>query len=134
MTAIRHVVFDIGNVLIHYDAEIPFRRLIPDAARRRVFLDTVCSPDWNREQDRGRSWVEAERLAAAEHPQWADLIPAFRRHWREMISHALADNVALMRRVMERGHDVTRTPNEWGPAGTVDRRARRGRDALPDAD
>lgn len=41
---------------------------------------------------------------------------------------------SLHKALMERGHDVTRTPNEWGPAGTVDRRARRGHDALPDAD
>ena len=35
MTAIRHIVFDIGRVLIHYDPELPFLRLIPDAAERR---------------------------------------------------------------------------------------------------
>ena len=30
MTDIRHIVFDIGRVLIHYDPNLPFRRLIPD--------------------------------------------------------------------------------------------------------
>jgi hypothetical protein len=30
--SIRHIVFDIGKVLIHYDPHIPYRRLIPDDA------------------------------------------------------------------------------------------------------
>jgi 2-haloacid dehalogenase len=30
MNEIRHIVFDIGKVLIHYDPELPYRRLIPD--------------------------------------------------------------------------------------------------------
>ena len=54
-TMIDHIVFDIGRVLIHYDPEIPFRRLIPDEAERTRFLAEVCTPDWNLEQDRGRT-------------------------------------------------------------------------------
>lgn len=38
MTEIRHIVFDIGRVLIHYDPEIPFRRIIPDDKNDSGFL------------------------------------------------------------------------------------------------
>ncbi|TGR94636.1 HAD family phosphatase, partial [Mesorhizobium sp. M2E.F.Ca.ET.209.01.1.1] len=41
MTEIRHIVFDIGKVLVHYDPDIPFSRLIPDAAERKWFFDNV---------------------------------------------------------------------------------------------
>ena len=68
MTEIRHIVFDIGKVLIHYDPDIPFSRLIPDADERSWFFDNVCTHDWNIEQDRGRTWEEAEALLIAEHP------------------------------------------------------------------
>ena len=68
MSDIRHIVFDIGRVLIHYDPEIPYRHLIPDDDRRRWFLENVCTGDWNVEQDRGRTWEEAEALLIAEHP------------------------------------------------------------------
>ena len=68
MTEIRHIVFDIGKVLIHYDPDIPFSRLIPDADERRWFFDNVCTRDWNIEQDRGRTWEEAEALLIAAHP------------------------------------------------------------------
>jgi 2-haloacid dehalogenase len=58
MTQTRHIVFDVGQVLIHWDPELVYRQLIPDAERRRWFFDNVCSHAWNREQDRGRSWAE----------------------------------------------------------------------------
>jgi 2-haloacid dehalogenase len=59
---VSHIVFDIGKVLIHYDPDIPYSRLIPDAAERNAFFETVCTHEWNLEQDRGRSWTEAEAL------------------------------------------------------------------------
>jgi len=59
MSEIRHIVFDVGEVLLHYDPEIPFKRLIPDDDRRRRFLAEVCTSEWNIEQDRGRGWPEA---------------------------------------------------------------------------
>ncbi len=111
MTAIRHIVFDIGRVLIHYDAELPFLHLIPDAAERRWFLDNVCTSPWNVEQDRGRSWEEAEAELLAVHPGHAENIRNFRRYWHEMVPHAYDDSVELMERLIEAGHDVTLLTN-----------------------
>jgi 2-haloacid dehalogenase len=111
MTEIRHIVFDIGKVLIHYDPDIPFSRLIPDAGERRWFFENVCTHDWNIEQDRGRSWEEAETLLIAKHPTHAENIRGFRRHWHEMIPHAYDDSAALMVRLIDAGHDVTMLTN-----------------------
>ena len=111
MTEIRHIVFDIGRVLIHYDPNIPFSRLIPDAQERKWFFDNVCTHDWNIEQDRGRTWEEAEALLIAEHPDHAENIRNFRRHWHEMVPHAYEDSVAIMLGLIESGHDVTMLTN-----------------------
>jgi len=111
MTEIRHIVFDIGKVLIHYDPDLVFGRLIPDEERRRWFLTEVCSHDWNLEQDRGRSWADAEALLIADHPDEADLIRSFRRHWQEMVPHAYDGSVAIMTGLIERGDDVTMLTN-----------------------
>ena len=111
MTEIRHIVFDIGKVLIHYDPEIPFRRLIPDDERRRWFFANICTHEWNLEQDRGRGWPEAEALLIADYPSEAELIRAFRKHWHEMVSHHYADSVAIMERLIEAGRDVTMLTN-----------------------
>ena len=111
MTEIRHIVFDIGKVLIHYDPDLPFSRLIPDADRRRWFFDNVCTHDWNIEQDRGRTWAEAEALLIADFPEQEDNIRAFRANWHEMVSHHYEDSVAIMLGLIEEGRDVTMLTN-----------------------
>jgi len=114
MSEIRHIVFDIGKVLIHYDPEIPFRRLIPDEERRRWFFANLCTHEWNLEQDRGRSWQEAEALLIADFPAEAELIRSFRKHWHEMVSHHYADSVAIMEALIDEGRDVTMLTNFSG--------------------
>ena len=111
MTEIRHIVFDIGKVLIHYDPDLPFSRLIPDADRRKWFFDNVCTHDWNIEQDRGRTWAEAEALLIADFPDQEDNIRAFRANWHEMVSHHYEDSVAIMLGLIEDGRDVTMLTN-----------------------
>lgn len=111
MSEIRHIVFDIGRVLIHYDPDLPFSRLIPDPEERRWFFANVCTSDWNIEQDRGRTWEEAESQLIAEHPHHAENIRNFRRHWHEMVPHSYDDSVALMLELIEAGYDVTMLTN-----------------------
>ena len=111
MTDIRHIVFDIGKVLIHYDPDLPFSRLIPDETRRRWFFENVCTSEWNIEQDRGRAWGDAEALLIERYPDEADNIRAFRRHWHEMVPNHYEDTVALMLGLIEDGRDVTMLTN-----------------------
>ncbi len=111
MTDIRHIVFDIGKVLIHYDPELPYLDLIPDAERRAWFLSEVCTSDWNVEQDRGRTWEDAEALLVESHPGEERLIRAFRQRWHEMVPHAYDESVAIMLSLIDAGHDVTMLTN-----------------------
>jgi len=111
MPDIRHIVFDIGSVLIHYDPNLPYRRLIPDDAERQRFLADVCTHYWNMEQDRGRSWDDAEAHLIEQHPEQADNIRAFRRYWHEMVPHAYEDTVEIMAGLIDAGHDVTMLTN-----------------------
>lgn len=123
MTEIRHIVFDIGKVLVHYDPDLPFSRLIPDPDERRWFFDNVCTPAWNIEQDRGRSWEDAEAELLAVHPGHEENIRNFRRHWHEMVPHAYDDSVVLMERLIDAGHDVTLLTN-WASDTFVEARSR----------
>ncbi len=108
---IDHIVFDIGKVLIHYDPNIPFSRIIPDDGERRWFFENVCTHDWNLEQDRGRTWEEAEDLLIAEHPDREEQIRAFRKHWHEMVPHAYEGSVKIMESLIDQGRDVTMLTN-----------------------
>ncbi len=110
-TDIKHIVFDIGKVLIHYDPNLPFSRVIPDEEERNWFFANVCTHDWNIEQDRGRTWEEAEDLLIAEHPDRAEQIRAFRKHWHEMVPHHYEDSVAILEKLVAEGRDVTLLTN-----------------------
>ncbi|MVA82064.1 HAD-IA family hydrolase [Agrobacterium vitis] len=111
MAEIRHIVFDIGKVLIHYDPNLPFSRIIPDPKERQWFFDNVCTHDWNIEQDRGRTWADAEALLIAEHPDREAHIRAFRQHWREMVPHAYDGTVEIFSALIDEGRDVTMLTN-----------------------
>ena len=111
MNEIRHIVFDVGMVLVEWDPEIPYRRLIPDEAERRHFLTHVCSLEWNVEQDRGRPWREAEDELIAEHPEHEAMIRAFRRNWAEMVPRHYADTLEIRDALLDRGYDVTALTN-----------------------
>lgn len=99
----KTLVFDIGNVLLRWDSEIPYRRLIPDDAARRHFLTEILPPEWNVEQDRGRSWAEGEALQIARFPDHAALIRAFRQNWHEMVPGPIVENVAVLDDALARG-------------------------------
>lgn len=112
MPEIRHIVFDIGRVLLHWDPDILYRKLIPDEDRRRWFFDNVCTSAWNLEQDRGgRSWADAEAELIADFPDEAPLIRAYRARWNEMVPHAYDDVAAILTGLIEAGYDVTMLTN-----------------------
>lgn len=112
MTVIRHIVFDVGRVLLHWDPELAYHDLIPDETRRRWFLETVCSAAWNIEQDRGgRSWAEAEAVLIEAFPEEEPLIRAYRARWHDMVPHAHDDVAGILTALVDAGHDVTMLTN-----------------------
>lgn len=111
MSAIRHVVFDIGKVLIHYDPNLPYSKIIPDEAERRWFFANVCTSAWNLEQDRGRSWADAEAELISRFPDREADIRAFRKNWRAMVPYAYADSVEVLTSLVDAGRDVTMLTN-----------------------
>jgi 2-haloacid dehalogenase len=106
MAAYKHptrVVFDIGNVLIHWDPRRIYRTIFKTEAEVDDFLTRVLPPEWNLEQDRGRSWKEAEEIQIALFPAYADAIRAFRARWVETVPHAIAGTVAILAKLKADG-------------------------------
>lgn len=97
------VVFDIGNVLIHWDPRIVYRTVFASETEVDHFLTHVLPPEWNLEQDRGRGWSEAEAERIALFPDSAEHIRAFRLRWREMVPHAIDGTVAILAKLKAAG-------------------------------
>ncbi len=108
---IRHIVFDIGSVLINWEPELAFLEQIPDARDRQWFLNNVCTTAWNLEQDRGRSWEEAEELLISDFPEHEDNIRTYRRNWSLMIHSEIPETVILLEALLSKQNDVTMLTN-----------------------
>jgi 2-haloacid dehalogenase len=93
---LRPVVFDLGGVLIDWNPRHLYRKLLPDDAAIESFLAEVCTPEWNHQQDAGRSWAEAVAELTARFPDRADLISAYHLRWEEMLGGALDDTVEVL--------------------------------------
>jgi 2-haloacid dehalogenase len=99
--AIEAMIFDFGNVLIGWDPELLYRKLIADPAERRRFLDEVCNHDWNHQQDLGRTFAEATAERVALFPHHEDHIRAYHGRFREMLSGPVAEGHAILDRLVD---------------------------------
>ncbi len=91
------VVFDLGGVLIDWNPRYLYRQLFDgdDAAMER-FLAEVTTPEWNLEQDAGRTWDEAVEALTRQHPEHAELIAAYRDRWTETLGEAIGPTVTVL--------------------------------------
>ncbi len=92
------VVFDLGGVLIDWNPRHLYRKLFAgDEAAMENFLATVCTHEWHRHHDSGRSFAEGARLLKELHPDKAELIDAFGTRQGEMMAGPIAGTVEMAR-------------------------------------
>jgi HAD superfamily hydrolase (TIGR01509 family) len=89
-------VFDIGNVLLHWDPRLLYRTMFSDTARMEWFLMEVCSPGFNRELDLGRPFADAIAELTARFPDYAREILAYDERWLETTQGPIAESVAIL--------------------------------------
>jgi 2-haloacid dehalogenase len=97
------VVFDLGGVLVDWDPRYLFRQLLSDEAAVERFLAEVCTPEWNAEQDAGRSWAEGVAEASARFPEHAELVAAYDERWWETIGGQIDGTVEVLSELREGG-------------------------------
>ncbi|HLZ85930.1 MAG TPA: HAD family phosphatase [Puia sp.] len=97
------LVFDLGGVLIDWNPEYLYNKIIPDEKERRWFLSTICTPDWNEQQDAGRSLQEATDLLVTKYPEHEKAIRAYYGRWKEMLGGPIHETVEIFRELKTRG-------------------------------
>ena len=97
------VVFDVGGVLIDWDPRHLYRKLFPgNEPAMDHFLANVCTHEWNRCQDAGRSFAEGTRLLKLQHPDKAELIDAYGARFDEMMAGPIVGTVEILAELCER--------------------------------
>jgi len=102
-TTITTIVFDLGGVLIDWDPRHLYRQLFSDPQEMEVFLRDVVSPDWNAEQDSGRTWAEATAELLARHPDHEEMIRAYSERWADMLAGPITGTVDVLQEVRDAG-------------------------------
>jgi 2-haloacid dehalogenase len=97
------LVFDLGGVLIDWNPEYLYNKIIPDEQERKWFLSTICTPDWNEEQDAGRSLQEATEHLVKKFPEHEKAIRAYYGRWKEMLGGPIHETVEIFRELKDRG-------------------------------
>jgi 2-haloacid dehalogenase len=101
--SIDYVVFDIGGVLLDWSPAYLYSELIPDAVQREHFLTKVATPEWNKQQDAGRSWAEAVAELSSLHPEHAEWIEAYDKGWLRMARGLFDDTVQVLTDLRDAG-------------------------------
>ncbi len=100
---IQTIIFDLGGVLIDWNPQYLYRKIITDESEMRHFLENICTPDWNEEQDGGRSVQDATDYLLAKHPEHTDNIRAFYGRWPEMLGGAITGTVEIFKELKAKG-------------------------------
>ena len=110
-TEIRHIVFDVGKVLVNWERDRPYREIIPDEAERRRFLEEICSMDWHQTLDEGAGIDDAIAELSAKFPHEAERIRAYKSRWLDSIPSAIDGTVEILEALVAQGRDVTALTN-----------------------
>lgn len=100
---INTIIFDLGAVLIDWNPHYLYKTIFDDEQEMKNFLANICTPDWNEEQDAGRSLQEGTDILVAQFPEHEANIRAFYGRWQEMLGEPFHGTVELLRRLKESG-------------------------------
>ena len=116
---IKAVLFDIGNVFVHWSPRFLYEKLIPDSDKLDHFLKNIVTLEWHTEHDRGRPFKEGVRILTEQYPEYADLVTAFDDRWDETINGEVEGMAALAYQLADMGvplYALTNFSQEKWPA------------------
>lgn len=102
---IQAVIFDIGNVLVEWQPERFYDRVI-GADRRRAMFAEIDLHGMNDRIDRGEHFTDTIYDTAERYPAWRDEIRMWHDNWIEMASPAIPQSVRLQRALRAKGIPV----------------------------
>lgn len=92
------VIFDLGNVLISWDPVAAVAVAVgPERARAFIADPDFDFATWNRLNDAGRGLDEAEQVALAAHPHYAEEIVAYRANFGASLVGEISGSVQILR-------------------------------------
>lgn len=112
-TKIDAVMFDLGGVLIDWNPEYVFLDVFDhDRKKMQWFFDTICTHDWNENQDAGYPLAKATEDRVAMFPEYENEIRMFYGRWVDMLGGAIEDSVTILKELIDlKRHKVVALTN-----------------------
>jgi len=110
---INTIIFDLGAVLIDWNPQHLYRKLMADDEQRQYFLDNICTSDWNEEQDARRSLADGTEFLVSKHPEHEENIRAFYSRWDEMLAGPIQGTVDIFKALKESGKYKIYALSNW---------------------
>ena len=99
----KAVVFDVGQVLFHWDLRALFAKLIDDPQELDWFLAHVVTEEWHFQHDRGRALGDMVPERIALFPQYESHLRAYAERFNETINAPIEGSLALVERLAAAG-------------------------------
>jgi 2-haloacid dehalogenase len=96
MQNIDTIVFDLGGVLIDWNPDYVYQSIFPVEEERKWFYENICTPDWNEEQDAGRSLEAATEELLKKFPEHEKNIRMYYDRWQEMLGGPIQETVEIL--------------------------------------
>jgi 2-haloacid dehalogenase len=106
MTSERNlgVIWDIGNVLILWDARPAIVAGVgPEEAERFLSAEDFDFMAWNHLQDAGGNWAEAEAAVRRDHPHWERHAVAYRENFEQSLLGEVPGTHDIVRELYDAG-------------------------------
>jgi 2-haloacid dehalogenase len=103
VSKIKAVVFDVGNVLFHWNMRNLFAKLIADSAELDWFLAHVVTPQWHFQHDAGRPLADMFAERSAEFPAYVMHLDAYTKRFNETIPGPVAGSLEIVEELSASG-------------------------------
>lgn len=110
---ITTIIFDLGAVLIDWHPHHLYKKIYTDESEMLHFLESVCTNDWNEEQDGGRTLAEGTDLLVKQFPEHEENIRAYYGRWDEMLAGPVKGTPEIFRELKDRGKYKIYALSNW---------------------
>ena len=108
------IIFDLGGVLIDWNPEYVFLDVFEgDRKKMQWFFDTICTSDWNENQDAGYPMAQATEDRVALFPEYEKEIRMFYGRWVEMLGDAINGTVTILKKLIDSNHYKVVALTNW---------------------
>ena len=104
--AIQKVIFDVGQVLVKFNPQNLFIKILKDEEKVDFFLKNICTWKWHIQQDLIYDTSKAAGPVIKKYPEYKEAIEAFYGRFLEMIDSVHQENVNLALKLKQKGYPI----------------------------